>query len=249
MRKALIILVTLLAAASCTNPYKPTERTFKIGSTVNAYFKYIRIVEDEPVAHPIIAATLGSEEVYIRLSLVGEYIGSVYDLIEEPYGARALAYQDCQEKFGDFNPTQSLFRYYTSRKGGEWMIDSGECLYYCFGEQIVSINITSNLAWNEEYNAGADLAPLFTVEYSSLANYISSGFTDRTLQSSRSIVSELKREDIALMLETDWNIYGGTDMIFKATDIPENLDMHTITITLNLDNGESLSYSIRLGIF
>ena len=249
MKKALIILVTLLAAASCTNPYKPTDRTFQIGSTVNAYFKYIRVVEDEPLPHPVIASTVGSEEAYIMLSLAGEYIGSVYDLIEEPYGKRALAYQDCQEKFGDFNPTKSLFRYYTSRKDSEWILDSGECIYYCYGEQIVSINITSDLAWGEQYSAGTDLAPLFTVEYSSLANYISSGFTDRTLQPSSTIVSELKREDIALMLETDWNIYGGTDMVFKTTNIPENLDMHTITITLNLDNGESLSYSKRLGIF
>ena len=62
----------------------------------------------------------------------------------------------------------------------------------------------------------------------------------------REVVSELDPATTALMLESDYNIYGGTDMTFYCYTIPEDLATHTITITLNLDSGSSVSYSTKL---
>ncbi|MBQ9137932.1 MAG: hypothetical protein IJX65_04785 [Alistipes sp.] len=247
MKRLFIVLAAALTLVGCVDNYKATERTFKANSTVNAYFKFIRVEEGKALPHPVTAATMNSEELYVMFSLVGDYVGSVYDLIETPYGENALAYEACQEKFGDFNPNSSLFRYYTKKKGGEWVLDgAAECIYYCFSEQIKGIKITSNRPWTEGYPIGTDLAPLFTVEFSSLAEYVSSGFQDRELKSYRCIASELDTTKTALMLETDWNIYGGTDMAIHTATIPEDMTTHTLTIALTLDSGETVSYDVAL---
>ena len=245
MRKIWILILAAMAVA-CSGRLEQTDRTFQAKSSVNAYFKYIRVVEGKLLPHPVIAADCSDEELKIMLSLVGEYAGSVYDLVNAPYSQDAMDYERYQEKFGDFNPNASLYRYYTKKGGGEWMLESGNCKYYAYCEHIVSIEITSDKYWTDGYAAGTNLAPLFTVEYTSLADYVASGFTTAPVKVYREVVSELNREHTKLMLETDYNIYGGTDMAFFTSTVPENLPMHKVTITFNLDTGESISYSIKL---
>ena len=245
MRKIWILILAAMAVA-CSGGLEQTDRTFQAKSSVNAYFKYIRAVEGKLLPHPVIAADCSDEELKIMLSLVGEYAGSVYDLVNAPYSQDAMDYERYQEKFGDFNPNASLYRYYTKKGGGEWMLESGNCKYYAYCEHIVRIEITSGKYWADGYAAGTNLAPLFTVEYASLADYVASGFTTAPVKVYREVVSELNREHTKLMMETDYNIYGGTDMAFFTSTVPENLPMHKVTITFNLDTGESLSYSIKL---
>lgn len=245
MRKIWILILAAMAVA-CSGGLEQTDRTFQAKSSVNAYFKYIRVVEGKLLPHPVIAADCSDEELKIMLSLVGEYAGSVYDLVNAPYSQDAMDYERYQEKFGDFNPNASLYRYYTKKGGGEWMLESGNCKYYAYCEHIVSIEITSDKYWADGYAAGTNLAPLFTVEYASLADYVASGFTTAPVKVYREVVSELNREHTKLMLETDYNIYGGTDMAFFTSTVPQNLPMHNVTITFNLDTGESISYSIKL---
>lgn len=245
MRKIWILILAAMAVA-CSGGLEQTDRTFQAKSSVNAYFKYIRVVEGKLLPHPVIAADCSDEELKIMLSLVGEYAGSVYDLVNAPYSQDAMDYERYQEKFGDFNPNTSLYRYYTKKGGGEWMLESGNCKYYAYCEHVVSIEITSDKYWADGYAAGTNLAPLFTVEYASLADYVASGFTTAPVKVYREVVSELNREHTKLMMETDYNIYGGTDMAFFTSTVPENLPMHKVTITFNLDTGESLSYSIKL---
>lgn len=245
MRKIWILILAAMAVA-CSGRLEQTDRTFQAKSSVNAYFKYIRVVEGKLLPHPVIAADCSDEELKIMLSLVGEYAGSVYDLANAPYSQDAMDYERYQEKFGDFNPNASLYRYYTKKGGGEWMLESGNCKYYAYCEHIVSIEITSDKYWADGYAAGTNLAPLFTVEYASLADYVASGFTTAPVKVYREVVSELNREHTKLMMETDYNIYGGTDMAFFTSTVPENLPMHKVTITFNLDTGESISYSIKL---
>ena len=245
MRKIWILILAAMAVA-CSGRLEQIDRTFQAKSSVNAYFKYIRVVEGKLLPHPVIAADCSDEELKIMLSLVGEYAGSVYDLVNAPYSQDAMDYERYQEKFGDFNPNASLYRYYTKKGGGEWMLESGNCKYYAYCEHIVSIEITSDKYWTDGYAAGTNLAPLFTVEYTSLADYVASGFTTAPVKVYREVVSELNREHTKLMMETDYNIYGGTDMAFFTSTVPENLPMHKVTITFNLDTGESLSYSIKL---
>ena len=247
MRKIFIVLLAALCAAGCVEKFEPTDRVFQASGTASAYFKFIRVEKDKVPMHPIIDADANYEELRVMLSLVGDYAGSIFDLMDNPYGANAMSYENCQEKFGDFNPTKTIYRFYSKAGSGEWFYESGPCRYYCFAEQIKSIEITSDKYWSDGYSAGVNLAPLFTVEFDSLAEYVASGFTtSRPAKTVREVVSELDPATTALMLESDHNIYGGTDMTFYCYTIPEDLAMHTITITLNLDSGSSVSYSMKL---
>lgn len=246
MKKLAIILATILIAASCTGGYQPTEKTFTVNSTVNAYFTFIRVKENEQPFHNVIAARRSDEELCVMLSLVGGFTGSVYDLMDDPYGKEAQAYEAAQEKFGDFNTNRSVYRYMTSKNDGQWFLESGPCTYYCFSEQIADITITSDKQWAEGYAAGADLSELFVVEFTSLAGYVKRGFTGTPHASYRRIVSELDYSELSLLVESDYNIYGGVDLTFYSSVMPENINLHTITITLTLDTDEQLNYSMKL---
>ena len=246
MKKLAIILATILVAASCNGGYQPTDKTYTVNSTVNAYFTFIRIKENEQPFHNVIAARRSDEELNILLSLVGGFTGSVYDLMDDPFSTEAKAYEAAQEKFGDFNTNRSVYRYMTSKGGGQWFLESGLCTYYCFSEQISDITITSDIQWTEGYAAGADLSDIFVVEFTSLAGYVKRGFTGTPHSSYRRIVSELDYSELALLVETDYNIYGGVDLSFTTSVMPENINLHTITITLTLDTGEQLKYSMKL---
>lgn len=247
MKKLLVILASAIVAVGCLGGSEKTDRTFTTNSTVSAYFKFIRVKEGKIPPHTVMVADLRYEELVVMLSLVGENVGSVYDLIDDPNGDKAIAYKDIQEKFGDYNPNPTTFRFYRDKKGsGEWMYESGECVYYAFSEQVTSISITSSIEWTEEYPAGKELAPLFIAEFSSLGNFVRNGFTGSPITSYRRIVSELTADDMALLMESDWNIYGGTDLTLYTTTIPENIYDHILTITLTLDNGEKVIYKDKL---
>lgn len=247
MKKLLVILASAIVAVGCLGGSEKTDRTFTTNSTVSAYFKFIRVKEGKIPPHTVMVADLRYEELVVMLSLVGENVGSVYDLIDDPNGDKAIAYKDVQEKYGDYNPNPTTFRFYRDKKGsGEWMYESGECVYYAFSEQVTSISITSSIEWTEEYPAGKELAPLFIAEFSSLGNFVRNGFTGSPITSYRRIVSELTADDMALLMESDWNIYGGTDLTLYTTTIPENIYDHILTITLTLDNGEKVIYKDKL---
>ena len=247
MKKLSIILAIAALSVGCLGSVKPTEETFKTSSTVNAYFKFIRVEEGKMPMHTIMVADMGVERLDIMLSLVGNNIGSIYDLIDNPTGDKAKAFNEAQKKFNDYNPNQSVFRFYADKKGnGKWQLESGNCIYYAFGEQISKISITSNAEWTAGYPAGTDLAPLFTADYGTLSEYISSGYDDNSYIVRSSVVSEITAADMAPLLESDWNIYGGTDIQLTTTTIPENYYDHTITITLTLDTGKAIAYTDRL---
>ena len=247
MRKIFVLILSALCAVGCVDKFEPTDRVFQASGTASVYFKYIRVEEGKQPLHPVIEADASTEELRVMLSLVGDYAGSIFDLMNDPFSAASLSYENCQEKFADFNPTKTLYRYYKKSGAGEWFYESGPCRFYCFAEQIVGIEITSDKYWCDGYAAGANLAQLFTVEFMSLAGYVSSGYiTPQPAKTIRAVASELDRATTALMLEGDYNIYGGTDMTFTTFTLPDDLPMHTLTVTLTLDTGERLNYSIKL---
>lgn len=246
MKKFSIILAIAAMTASCLNSSKKTELTFESNSTVNAYFKFIRVEENKVPAHTVMVADITAENMVIMLSLAGSHIGSIYDVIDNPTSDKAKAFSELQKKYNDFNPTPSLFRFYSNKSGGKWQLESGNCIYYAYGEQIEKISITSSAEWAADYPAGKELAPLFTAEFGSLSEYISSGYDDNSYIIRKAIVSELTAADFAPLLESDWNIYGGTDIALSTTTIPDNYYDHTITIALTLDTGEVIKYTDRL---
>ena len=133
MKRLSIILAIAALAVSCLDLEQKTELTFETNSTVNAYFKFIRVESGKLPLHTIMVADMNTEQMIIMLSLVGKNTGSIYDVIDNPNSDKAKAFTAAQQKYGDFNPTPSLFRYYTKRKGGgEWHLESGNCIYYAF---------------------------------------------------------------------------------------------------------------------
>lgn len=246
MKRFFIIVAAAALAMGCIPGDKRTEQTFEVSSTVSAYFKFIRVVEGELPIHNIMTADANSEEFLIMMSLAGNNIGSVYDITNNPTSEKALAYKEAQAKFGDYNPTPSVFRFFENKSGGEWILESGYCFYYAYGEQITKISITSDREWTKDYPAGKELAPLFTAEFASLSSYVSGGFKDSTETAVRKIVSELTAADLALMLESDWNIYGGTDISFHTSTLPEDYYEHEILISFTLDTGEVINYRERI---
>lgn len=243
MRNLFITIAVALLTVSCISGYKETDRTFTTNSTVNAYFKFVRVEEDKALPHAVISASISWEEMIVMLSLVGDHDGSIYDLIDNPNSDNAIAYKAAQEKFGDYNTNSSTFRYYTSKSGNEWILENGPCYYYCFSEVISKITIKSSADWGADYPAGKDLSPLFTAEFASLADYVKRGFTGTPETYIKKVVSEITAADMALLMERDWNIFGGTDLTLTTTTVPENISDHTITISFTLDTGEVVSYS------
>ena len=98
MKKLSIILAIAALSVGCLGSVKPTEETFKTSSTVNAYFKFIRVEEGKMPMHTIMVADMGVERLDIMLSLVGNNIGSIYDLIDNPTGDKAKAFNEAQKK-------------------------------------------------------------------------------------------------------------------------------------------------------
>ena len=246
MKKIFTILVIAAVAVGCLNSNKETDRTFEIDSTVSAYFKYIRVEKDKLPIHTIMVADVNTEEMVIMLSLVGNNIASIYDVMNNPGGEKAAEYKKAQEKFGDYNPTPSVFRFFENKNGGEWIIESGYCFYYAFGEQISQLSITSDRAWSNDYPAGKDLCPIFTANFYALGEYVRSGFSSEANTLVRKIANELTPADFSLMIDSDWNIYGGTDLSLHTAILPEDYYEHTITVTLTLDTGEEIAYSDRI---
>ena len=247
MKRFSIIFAIAALAASCLGVYDPTEETFTTDSTVSAYFKFIRLEEGKIPPHTVMVADMGIERMDIMLSLAGNSIASIYDLINSPAGEKAKTFKEIQAKFNDYNPTPTVYRYFEDKKGnGEWRLESGQCIYYAYGEQISKITITSNVEWTADYPAGKDLAPLFTAEFGSLSKYIQSGYDPNSYLLQRGIVSELTAADFAPLVESDWNVYGGTDILLTTTTLPENYHDHTITISLILDTDEVIEYTDRL---
>lgn len=247
MKRFSIILAIAAFAASCLGTYDPTEKTFTTNSTVNAYFKFIRVEEGKIPPHTIMVADINIERMDIMLSLAGNSIGSIYDLINNPTGDKAKAFNQLQAKYNDYNPTPTVYRYFEDKKGnGEWRLESGQCIYYAFGEQISKITITSDVEWTADYPAGKDLAPLFTATFGSLSQYIQSGYDPNSYLLQKGIVSELTAADFAPLVESDWNVYGGTDILLTTTTLPQNYHDHAITISLTLDTDEVIEYKDRL---
>ena len=153
---------------------------------------------------------------------------SIYD------GKGADKYRELQIKYGDHNPTKSTLRLYDNRG---WVLESGVCNYDCYSDKINKISITSDKSWGENYPAGTDLAPLFTVDFSSLAEYVKQGFTGEISRYYSKVVSEVDPELYNLL-----NASKFSGLLFQSATFPADAREHTYTVTLTLDTGEQIAY-------
>ncbi len=229
MKRVLSILAVAVLLVSCEK-YHKTDKTVEVNATVLSYVSMVRgnswmmgdVVAIVPISDNALTISVTPFN-YPQFSA-----SSIYD------GKGADKYRELQIKYGDHNPTKSTLRLYDNRG---WVLESGVCNYDCYSDKINKISITSNKSWGENYPAGADLAPLFTVEFSSLAEYVKQGFTGEISRYYSKVVSEVDPELYNLL-----NASKFSGLMFQSATFPADAREHTYTVTLTLDTGEQIAY-------
>ena len=229
MKRVLSILAVAVLLVSCEKDHK-TDKTVEVNATVLSYVSMVRgnswmmgdVVTIVPISDNALTISVTPYN-YPEFSA-----SSVYD------GKGADKYRELQIKYGDHNPTKSTLRLYDNRG---WVLESGVCNYDCYSDKINKISITSDKSWGENYPAGTDLAPLFTVEFSSLAEYVKQGFTGEISRNYSKVVSEVDPELYNLL-----NASKFSGLMFQSATFPADAREHTYTVTLTLDTGEQIAY-------
>jgi hypothetical protein len=229
MKRVLSILAVAVLLVSCEKDHK-TDKTAEVNATVLSYVSMVRgnswmmgdVVAIVPISDNALTISVTPYN-YPQFSA-----SSIYD------GKGADKYRELQIKYGDHNPTKSTLRLYDNRG---WVLESGVCNYDCYSDKINKISITSDKSWGENYPAGADLAPLFTVEFSSLAEYVKRGFAGEISRYYSKVVSEVDPELYNLL-----NASKFSGLMFQSATFPADAREHTYTVTLTLDTGEQIAY-------
>lgn len=243
MKRLWIIVVAAMIAGSCNNE-KITDKTFDIDATVESYVYITR--SNEAMLGDVLSASIAGGELSIGLSLFGVPDCSIYSVYDND--ENASRYRQLQGKFSDYNTVKSTFRYYkNSTIDNGWRLESGECRYTCFSDKIEKITITSSHAWDASHHAGTELNDLFTVEFTTLYDYIKRGFIGTPTQKYKQVLSDIDAEYYSLI------VLGSSDkplnvenMLLRTTTLPSDYQKHTITVNLTLDTGEVIAYTKKL---
>ena len=229
MKRVLSILAVVVLLASCEKDHK-TDKTVEVNATVLNYVSMVRsnswrmgdVVTIVPISDNALTISVTPYN-YPEFSASSVYDGNVAD-----------KYRELQIKYGDHNPTKSTLRLYDNRG---WVLESGICDYDCYSDKIDKIAITSDKSWGENYPAGTDLAPLFTVSFSSLYEYVKDAFTGEISRNYSKVVSEGDPELYNLL-----NASKFSGLLFQSATFPADAREHTYTVTLTLDTGEQIAY-------
>ena len=229
MKRVLSILAVVVLLASCEKDHK-TDKTVEVNATVLNYVSMVRsnswrmgdVVTIVPISDNALTISVTPYN-YPEFSASSVYDGNVAD-----------KYRELQIKYGDHNTTKSTLRLYDNRG---WVLESGICDYDCYSDKIDKIAITSDKSWGENYPAGTDLAPLFTVSFSSLYEYVKDGFTGEISRNYSKVVSEVDPELYNLL-----NASKFSGLLFQSATFPADAREHTYTVTLTLDTGEQIAY-------
>lgn len=244
MKKILVVLAVVFTFISCyQDKDRATDRFIETNSTVEYYMPINRT--NTSYFNDVLNAAISDEEMMLFLNLAStDTFYSIYDCEADPYGEAATKFKGYQQKFGDFNPITSVYRYFEKKKGGgNWILQSGVCKFFCYTDIISKITVTSDHDWNKNYPAGKDLSSLFIVEFSSMSAYVNRGFTGQPVTKYRQVLSDVKPEWYNMLLEDDFNVYAGQDIILYTSTMPEDGGKHTIKVTLTLDTGETIEYT------
>lgn len=243
MKRLWIIVVVAMIAGSCNNE-KMTDKSFDIGATVESYVSLTR--SNEAMLGDVISASVADGGLDLGLSLFGSLDCSVVNVYNND--SYALRYRQLQSKYGDKNPVNSTFRYYkNSTIDDGWRVESGECRYTCFSDKIEKITITSSHAWDASHPAGIELNDIFTVEFTTLYDYIKRGFIGTPTQKYKQVLSDIDAEYYSLI------VLGSSDkplnvenMLLRTTTLPSDYKNHTIKVSMTLDSGETIEYTHKL---
>lgn len=133
-------------------------------------------------------------------------------------GADKDLYNSICEEFGDTAYNQFV-----------WEPLSTECKYPHFA----TINVTSNMDFDENHPRGTSLNDIMTIIYHTATDFIEEGYNDYTLLNKREKpLNELEPNDLAL----NW-----TNTFLAFTKDPDILTTHTLTFTCTNAKGETFT--------
>ena len=229
--KRVMIFVLVFVLLSC-DKVKMTDKTFQANATVENYVSMTR--DNSWMMGDVLTVDIQGEVMNVFVSPFEMAECSVCDAYDGLSSANR--YKELQQKFGDNNPNTSTFRYYKNSTG--WRVEDGVCKYSCYSEKIDNITIISSAGWGDQYPAGTDLSPLFTVEFSSLAEYVKRGFTGEPVTNYCEVVSAVNPEHYRLLCADKFS-----GLHFVTTHKPSGVTNQVISVTLTLDSGEKITYS------
>ena len=193
-------------------------------------------------SYKVLAVETENNKATIKLSI---RYRDLTNIVVHALGEDDGIYQECIERFGDYNPNPVTVGF--SMSAGGWYVESNPTMllfYNCAYEKICSINIKSDLAWDSAHPAGDSLNDLFTIDFESLYPYIKQGWVDYpTFTHISKPLSQLEEEDLMLLRINSTYEENKTDITLTTSTLPTTTGTHTIFVTLTLDTGEQIEYS------
>lgn len=240
--KRLFFIAIAMVMVGCNE--KKSDICFDINATVSNYVHITR--SNDAMMGNVISTSVEGGELSMGLSLFGESDCSVLSIYNnDQYASR---YRQLQSKFSDNNPNASTYRYYKNSKvDNGWRVESGDCIYYCLSDKISKIDITSDRAWGEGYPAGASLNELFTIQFTTLYDYVQRGFTGAPASQYKQVLSDVNPDYYALLSLGTIDRHLDVENIFlSSTTLPSDYKEHNIKVSITLDTEEVIEYTAPL---
>ena len=236
-----IVLLTAIMMSSCwQNDYNQITTYGTVGSYVSINRENSKSFLFDYSSYNVLNMYI-NDNIEINLSIFNEY---VTDIVYHALCQDGGAYQECIERFGDYNPNPQIVSY--SRSAGGWYVSSNppmRLMYRCTYEKICHIDIKSSQNWDAEHPAGTSLNNLFTANFESLYPYIKRGWEGEIITSIKKPTDQLKEEDLTLLRINSSKEENNPDITLSTPTRPTTGGTHTIFVTLTLDTGEQIEYS------
>ena len=193
-------------------------------------------------SYKVLAVETENNKATIKLSI---RYRDITNIVAHALGEDDGIYQECIERFGDYNPNPVTVGF--SMSAGGWYVESNPTMilaYPCAYEIIHAIEIKSSADWDAEHPAGDSLNDLFTIDFESLYPYIKQGWIDYpTFTHISKPLSQLEEEDLMLLKINSTLYVNNPDILLISEKLPTTAGTHTIFVTLTLDTGEKIEYS------
>ncbi len=182
-----------------------------------------------------------NNKVKIKLSI---YDRDITNIKSHALGKDDGVYQECIERFGDYNPNPVTLSY-ASWAGGWYVADKSYPLgnYPCAYDKICSIDIKSSQNWDAEHPAITSLNDIFTIIFHSVYPYIKRGWTGSVATYIKKPADEIEIDDMTLLTISSTMYVNNADILLVSEKLPTTAGTHTIFVTLTLDTGEQIEYS------
>ncbi|MBQ2993006.1 MAG: hypothetical protein IJE21_03825 [Alistipes sp.] len=236
-----IVLATLVMCACWNEKYEDIVTYGTVGQYITINRKNEHIDVWNIPSYKVLAVETENNKVTIKLSIHDRDITNIEShALYKDDGV----YQECIERFGDYNPNPVTLSY-ASWAGGWYVTDKSYPLgsYPCAYEIIHKIEIKSSADWDAEHPAGTSLNDIFTIIFHSVYPYIKRGWTGSVATYIKKPADEIEIDDMTLLTISSTMYVNNADILLISEKLPTTAGTHTIFVTLTLDTGEQIEYS------